>query len=95
MSSHTPSPQILIQRLEQGKVYDTEKVAIAKENFFKESTLTALRELALRLTAERVDHELNTYRREKGILKPHKTNERLLVAIGPNPSSESLVRRGR
>jgi two-component system sensor histidine kinase KdpD len=88
-------PQILIQRLEQGKVYDTEKVAIAKENFFKESTLTALRELALRLTAERVDHELNTYRREKGILKPHKTNERLLVAIGPNPSSESLVRRGR
>lgn len=88
-------PDILIERLEQGKVYVAGNIDNAKANFFQKGNITALREIALRLTAEKVDQDLQGFSREHGILKPLKTSEKLLVALGPNPSAERLVRLTR
>ncbi|MBN8554863.1 MAG: sensor histidine kinase KdpD [Deltaproteobacteria bacterium] len=85
-------PDLLLQRLSEGKVYLGEKAEQATKHFFQKGSLTALRELALRLTAERVDRELLEHRREKQIISPWKTVERLMVAVGASPSSEQLIR---
>ena len=87
-------PSELLKRLKDGKVYLGEKAAHAAENFFKEDKLTALREIALRLTAERVDHDLQklTVLRDE---KPWQTNERLLIAVSHSPYSENLIRATR
>lgn len=85
-------PELLLQRLSEGKVYLGEKAEQATKHFFQKGSLTALRELALRLTAERVDRELQEHRREKQIISPWKTAERLMVAVGASPSSEQLIR---
>lgn len=84
-------PQLL-ERLAEGKVYTGERAEQAAESFFKEANLTALRELALRFTAERVDRDLEEIRRLRRVSSPWKTNARLLVGVGPSPYSESLVR---
>jgi two-component system, OmpR family, sensor histidine kinase KdpD len=86
------SPEDLRKRLAEGKVYVPEKVETAANNFFRLGNLTALREMALRLTAERVDHQLQNYMQIKRIAGPWKSGERLLVAIGPSPFSEQLIR---
>jgi two-component system sensor histidine kinase KdpD len=86
------SPEDLRKRLAEGKVYVPEKVETAANNFFRVGNLTALREMALRLTAERVDHQLQNYMQIKRIAGPWKSGERLLVAIGPSPFSEQLIR---
>ena len=85
-----PPPELL-QRLKEGKVYLGEQSIIAAQNFFQEVNLTALREIALRFTAEKVDHDLH------GILdgKRWNTRERLMVAISPSPASEQLIRSAR
>ncbi|MBZ0318090.1 MAG: sensor histidine kinase KdpD [Anaerolineae bacterium] len=86
------SPEELRQRLQEGKVYTAERVETAANNFFRIGNLTALREMALRLTAERVDHQLQDYMNLKQIAGPWKSGERLMVAISPSPFSEQLIR---
>lgn len=88
------APTELLRRLKEGKVYLGENAARAAENFFQEDRLTALREIALRLTAERVDHDLRRFS-GTGQQSPWQTNERLLVGVSHSPFSEKLVRAAR
>lgn len=85
-----PPPE-LIQRLHEGKVYLGDQSKVAAENFFQEENLMALREIALRFTAEKVDHDLHGILHGKG----WRTRERLMVAISSSPSSEQLIRSTR
>jgi len=89
------SPAELLYRLKEGKVYLGERAQWAAENFFKEERLTALRELALRFTADKVDQDLQTQMTIKGIKGPWTTQERLLVAISHSPYSGRLIRATR
>jgi two-component system sensor histidine kinase KdpD len=86
------APDDLRKRLAEGKVYTPERVEVAANNFFRVGNLTALREMALRLTAEHVDHKLQDYMQVKHIAGPWKSAERLMVAVGPGPFSEQLIR---
>ena len=86
------TPEELRKRLAEGKVYTPERVEVAAHNFFRTGNLTALREMALRLTAEHVDHQLQDYMDIKRIAGPWKSAERLMVAVGPSPFSERLIR---
>jgi two-component system, OmpR family, sensor histidine kinase KdpD len=86
------TPDELIQRLNEGKVYVPETARRATQNFFTAGNLTALRELALRRTAERVDDQMVDYLREKAIEGPW-ASERLLACVGPDEVSERVVRR--
>jgi len=88
-------PEELLDRLAEGKVYVPEQARRAIDNYFKRGNLMALRELALRRTAERVDADVQAYRREQRIRTLWPTRERLLVCIGPSPASEKLVRAAR
>lgn len=85
-------PEELLARLAEGKVYTPERSAIAVQNFFRKGNLTALREIALRKTAERVGMDLQEYMRVHSVTGPWKTVERLMVAIGASPYSEQLIR---
>lgn len=89
------SPSELLKRLKEGKVYIGEKAERAGQNFFKEDKLTALREIALRMTAERVDQDLQKFSTLRVDGKPWHTNERLLVAFSHSPYSEKLIRATR
>ncbi|MCA0455730.1 MAG: sensor histidine kinase KdpD [Chloroflexi bacterium] len=86
------SPDDLRKRLAEGKVYTADRVETAASNFFRTGNLTALREMALRLTAEHVDHQLHDYMQVKSIPGPWKSGEHLMVAVGPSPFSEQLIR---
>ena len=86
------SPQDLLVRLSEGKVYIEEKARAAMTNFFSTGNLIALRELALRIAAQRVDDQLTGAMRHKGVEGPWKAGERLMVAVGPSPYSEQLIR---
>ena len=88
------APTELLKRLREGKVYLGEQAAKAADGFFKENKLTALREIALRLTAERVDQDLQRMSVTKTD-RPWPTNERLLVAVSHSPYSERLIRATR
>lgn len=88
------APSELLRRLKEGKVYLGEKADQAAQNFFKEDKLTALREIALRLTAERVDYDLQKFTVTRDD-SPWQTNERLLVAVSHSPYSEKLIRATR
>lgn len=85
-------PEELLQRLRDGKVYVPENVRRALDKFFQLSTLTALRELALRRAADRVDEQMLTQLRQRGIDGPWPTAERLLVCVGSDEHSEKIVR---
>ena len=85
----------LLVRLREGKVYLAEQARRAKESFFREGNLIALRELALRLTAERVDAQMRRYREEHGIEGTWSVGERLLVCVSPSPASGPLIRAAR
>lgn len=89
------TPRDLQRRLEEGKVYLGERAAAASVSFFKESNLTALRQLALRYTAERVGVDLREFQIQRRSRSTWRTSERLLVAVGPSPFSVSLIRRTR
>ena len=89
------TPRDLQRRLEEGKVYLGERAAAAAAGFFKESHLTALRQLALRYTAERVGVELESLRVRRRDRATWRTSERFLVAVGPSPFSVALIRRAR
>jgi two-component system sensor histidine kinase KdpD len=86
------TPEALRERLAEGKVYLGDRAAVAAENFFKDTHLTALRELALRFVAERVDKRLRELRANTPLKTIWRSGERLLVAVGPSPSSTQLVR---
>jgi len=86
------TPEALRERLVEGKVYLGDRAAAAAENFFKDTHLTALRELALRFVAERVDKRLRELRGAGPLKAVWRSGERLLVAVGPSPSSLQLVR---
>src|SRR5216684_2680545 len=85
----------LLERLQAGKVYIPEQARNAVENFFRKGNLIALRELALRTTADRVDAAMREYREGQGIRATWAAGERLLVAIGPDEQGERLVRAGK
>ena len=89
------TPRDLQRRLEEGKVYLGAQAAAASNNFFKESHLTALRQLALRYTAERVGVDLREFQAQRRNRSTWRTSERLLVAVGPSPFAVSLIRRTR
>ena len=82
----------LLARLKEGKVYLPEQAQRAASNFFRKGNLMALRELALRRTAEVVEGEVRQYRTDKAIEGVWKTQPRLLCCIGPDPGSEHIVR---
>jgi two-component system sensor histidine kinase KdpD len=89
------APEELLVRLSEGKVYLPEEAALAREHLFKRGNLLALRELALRRMAERVDAEVLAYRAEHGVEVPWHTAERVLVCVGPAPESARLIRATR
>jgi two-component system, OmpR family, sensor histidine kinase KdpD len=86
------TPDELIQRLKEGKVYVPETAKRAIGSFFTPGNLTALRELALRRTAERVDDQMVDYLRQNAIEGPWETAERLLVCVGADAASDKVVR---
>lgn len=89
------SPEDLIERLREGKVYVSEQAARAIESFFRKGNLIALRELALRKTAERVGAQAIDYRQLHDVHRIWPTSDRLLVCVGPSPMSARLIRATR
>ncbi len=85
-------PDELLQRLKEGKVYLPQQAATALRNFFRKGNLIALRELALRRTADRVDEQMLQYRRTQTAPPVWQTREALLLCVGPDERSEKLVR---
>ncbi len=85
-------PDDLLVRLRQGKVYVPAQAERAVQNFFQKGNLIALRELALRRTAERVDAQAAEWKREQGISTPWSTRERLLVAVDDSARAANVVR---
>ena len=88
-------PEELLQRLKEGKVYVPEQAERAMRKFFRPGNLLALRELALRRTAQRVDREMRAYMVTHGIPGPWPAGERVLVCVGATPMAERLVRTAR
>ena len=88
------TPNALQNRLQRGNIYKMEKVPQALKNFFRKGNLNALRELALRQTAEEVDEDLEEYMKEHGIRDTWRTVERVMVSISPSISAKKLIRRG-
>ena len=88
-------PDELLERLRDGKVYVPAQAQRAIENFFRKGNLIALRELALRHTAERVDAQMRAYREAQGIEQTWAVAEQILVAVSPSPYSARLVRAAR
>jgi two-component system sensor histidine kinase KdpD len=89
------APDALLERLREGKVYLPAQAERALENFFRKGNLIALRELLLRKTAERVDADMQAWRREHAIENTWAASDRLLVCIGASPYSANLLRAGR
>ncbi|NIF77864.1 DUF4118 domain-containing protein [Paraburkholderia sp. Cy-641] len=82
----------LLDRLRDGKVYMAQQAERAVRNFFRKGNLIALRELALRRTADRVDAQMREYRADRSIQRIWQARERLLVCVGPGPDAPALVR---
>ena len=89
------SPDDLIRRLQEGKVYVPDRAAEAARRFFRKGNLIALRELALRTTAARVDAQMERYRRDHALPEIWPVAERLLVCISASPFAERVVRGAR
>src|SRR5438094_5717630 len=89
------TPDDLLQRLKEGKVYLPQQAERAVQNFFRKGNLIALRELALRRTADRVDAQMQHYRQDHAIAETWPTTERILVCVSPSPMAARLVRAAR
>ncbi|MBX0328877.1 sensor histidine kinase KdpD [Oscillochloris sp. ZM17-4] len=89
------TPDQLRQRLSEGKVYVPAQAERAAGGFFRAGNLHALRELALRHMADRVDQEMRRYRQDHAISETWPAAERLLVCVGPNPAAGRLIRAAR
>ncbi|HEX4860218.1 MAG TPA: DUF4118 domain-containing protein, partial [Rhizomicrobium sp.] len=85
----------LLKRLREGKVYVRAQAERALKHFFSPGNLTALRELALRRTAQRVDRDMTDYMQTHAIGGPWPAGERILVCVNEHPASAELVRRAR
>jgi len=85
-------PDELLQRLKEGKVYLPAQAERATQNFFRKGNLIALRELALRRSADRLDNEIVKYRKDNFVSNVWKTRESLLACIGPGEESEKVIR---
>ena len=88
-------PDDLLDRFREGKVYVPGQAEEAMRSFFRKGNLIALREMALRRTADRVDAQMRTYMREHAIGRTWPVTERLLVCIGPSPNAPRLVRAAK
>lgn len=86
------APDELLKRMREGKIYPAERVETATLNFFRKGNLTALREMALRLAAERVDRELRQFKILHGIEQAWKSGNRLMVAVFASPYAETIIR---
>src|SRR5215468_7765019 len=86
------SPEDLIKRLREGKVYVPQQAERAIRHYFSQGNLTALRELALRRTAQRVDEQLLSHMRAHAIAGPWAAGERVLVCVSEAPSTAGLIR---
>ncbi len=86
------TPDELLKRLSEGKVYVSDKARLAVQKFFRRGNLNALREMSLRLTAQHVNQQLHDYMQFHKISGPWKSGERFLVAVGPSPLSAQLIR---
>ncbi len=89
------TPETLIERMQAGKVYVPQQVGRALENFFTKGNLTALRELALRAAASRVDDEMMAWMRSHAVRGPWPTQERLLVCINESNVAKALIRAAK
>ena len=89
------TPEDLIKRLREGKVYVPQQAERAIRHYFSTGNLTALRELALRRTAQRVDEQLLLHMREHAISGPWPAGERVLVCVSEAPSTAGLIRYAR
>src|SRR5689334_24577797 len=89
------TPGALLNRLERGVVYPPERAAAALQNFFREPTLVALRELAMRQTAYAVESRQPHDEADAEASAPVEPHDRLLLVIDPEPASAALIRRGR
>lgn len=85
-------PDELLARLKAGKVYLPQQAERAAANFFRKGNLLALRELALRRTADRVDGEMRAYRRQSSVQSVWPTREAMLACVGPGAHGEKVVR---
>ncbi|HEU4952011.1 MAG TPA: sensor histidine kinase KdpD [Holophagaceae bacterium] len=88
-------PEDLIQRLREGKVYVPDQARHAIDRFFRKGNLLALRELALRQTAQSVDAQMRRYMASEGIQKTWAAGERVLVCVGPSALTARLIRGAR
>ncbi len=88
-------PDDLIQRLKDGKVYVPEQIQHAIHNFFAKGNLIALRELALRRTAERVDQQMEIYRRDHAVVRTWPASETIMVCVNMKPRGPRLIRAAR
>jgi two-component system, OmpR family, sensor histidine kinase KdpD len=92
------SPRALLHRLERGVIYDREKVERALQNFFRESTLVALRELALRETAHEIEHQVTSHEDSIDLQKAIETQRRehkILLLVTADPKTAMLIRRAK
>jgi two-component system sensor histidine kinase KdpD len=89
------SPDELTERLREGKIYRPQQVEHALKHFFNKGNLHALRELALRKTAERVDAQMQDARRAAAAVHTWAASERILVCVGPSPFAQQLVRNAK
>lgn len=86
------TPDKLMERLAAGKVYVPAQAERALKNFFQKGNLVALRELSLRQAASRVQQDVDNARQERAAVAPWLTSERVLVCVGPSPTSARIVR---
>ena len=89
------TPQELLDRLHAGKVYATEQAERAVQSFFQKSNLVALREFSFRHAARRVHTDVESERRARSVTDPWPTAERLLVCVGPSPTTARVVRTAK
>ncbi|MGW6711494.1 DUF4118 domain-containing protein [Streptomyces globisporus] len=87
------SPQALRRRMAHGNIYQPDKMDAALSNYFRPGNLTALRELALLWTADRVDEYLQQYRGEHNIRTTWQARERIVVGLTGGPEGRTLIRR--
>jgi two-component system sensor histidine kinase KdpD len=88
-------PAELRARLQEGKIYQSETARRALEGFFKEGNLAALREVALRRAAARVDEDVQSWLRRSGVTGPFPTGDRIVALIGPDAAAYSVVRQAK
>ena len=88
------TPRALLKRLERGDIFPLLNLSVESHDFYREGNLNALREIAMREAASRVDDDLVEYRKEKRIEKPWAAQDRIMICISPTRSALRLIRRG-